>query len=123
MPSIIILGASADRAKFGNKAVRVFRDKGYTVYPVNPKEKTIEGLTAYASIADVPVKIVDMVSVYLPPAVGLKAIEEVAKIRAVEVWLNPGAESDELIEKAEKLGLNVIAACSIVGAGASPSSY
>ena len=42
--TIAIIGASADRAKFGNKAVRAFLQQGYTVYPVNPKETRIEGL-------------------------------------------------------------------------------
>lgn len=123
MPTIAILGASTDRSKFGNKAVRVFIDKGYQVFPVNPKEKTIEGLTAYPSISEVPVSNLDMVSFYLPPAVGLKVIAEVAKKGAKEVWLNPGAESRELVEKAEALGLNVIEACSIVAVGSSPSLY
>ena len=47
MPTVAILGASADRSKFGNKAVRAFLARGYTVYPVNPKGGEIEGLAAY----------------------------------------------------------------------------
>jgi len=123
MPSVAILGASQDRAKFGNKAVRAFVAKGYTVYPVNPKEAEIEGLKAYRSILDIPVAELDMVSVYLPPAVGLKVVDEVARKKVHELWLNPGSESPELIAKAEKLGLNVIPACSIVGIGDSPGRY
>ncbi|MBM4303688.1 MAG: CoA-binding protein [Deltaproteobacteria bacterium] len=123
MPSIAIIGASQDRSKFGNKAVRVFSDKGYKVYPIHPKLTEIEGHKVYSSILQVPEKELDMVSFYLPPPVGLQVIEDVAKVKCKEVWLNPGSESDELVEKAEKLGLNVIQACSIVGAGASPSQY
>jgi len=58
-----------------------------------------------------------MISFYLPPPVGLKVIADVAKKGCKELWLNPGAESPELLEKAESLGLNVIQACSIVGVG------
>lgn len=123
MPSIAVLGASRDRNKFGNKAVRAFAGKGYTVYPIHPREKEIEGHRAYPSIGDVPAAYLDMVSVYLPPEIGLKVIEEVARKKVGEVWLNPGAESDELIDKAGKLGLNVIAACSLVGHGISPASF
>ena len=122
MPSIVVLGASEDRAKFGNKCVRAYAKLGYDVYPVNPKAQKIEGLKCYKSIAEVPVTDIDRVSFYLPPPVGLKVIEEVTKKKVGEVWLNPGAESDELIDKAEKLGLNVIAACSIVDVGPMPSS-
>ena len=85
--------------------------------------RSIEGHKTYASILQVPEKELDMVSLYLPPQVGMKVIEEVAKVKCKEVWLNPGSESEELIEKAESLGLNVIQACSIVGVGSSPNRY
>lgn len=122
MPSIVIIGASTDKNKFGNKAVRAFKSKGYTVYPVNPTAPEVEGIKAYKSILDIPETSFDMVSVYLPPQVGMKAIEEIAKKKVKEVWFNPGAESPELTAKAEKLGLTAIEACSIVGIGVSPSS-
>lgn len=119
MKTIAIIGASADRTKFGNKAVRAFQQQGYTVYPVNPKETHIEGLLAFKSIADVPVR-PNLISVYLPPPVLLKVLPDIAAKGCDEFWLNPGTESDEVIAAAEKLGLNIIQACSIVGIGVSP---
>lgn len=121
--TVAILGASRDRAKFGNKAVRAFMDSGYEVYPVHPSEKEIEGQTAYARVEDIPVPQLDMVSVYLAPPLGMKVIASIPAAKTKELWLNPGAESDELIEMAEKRGFKVIAACSIVGIGKSPSQY
>ena len=123
MPSIAIIGASPDRAKFGNKAVRIYAKQGYTVYPINPKADVIEGIKTYRSISDVPVTKLDRVSVYLPPQVGLQVLPEIAKKQVGELWLNPGAESQELMEKAEQLGLTVIAACSIVNVGMDPDSF
>ena len=71
MPTIAILGASADRGKFGNKAVRAFLARGYDVYPINPKGGEVEGLTVHASLAAIPADVkLDRISVYLPPAVG-----------------------------------------------------
>lgn len=119
MKTVAIIGASADRNKFGNKAVRGFRQQGYTVYPVNPHEDEIEGLPAFARIADVPVR-PDMISVYVPPPVLLKLLPEIAAKGCDELWLNPGAESDDVIAEAERLGLHVIQACSLVGVGVSP---
>jgi predicted CoA-binding protein len=118
-PTVAIIGASTDRAKYGNKAVRAYLRRGYDVYPVNPKERTIEGLTCYRSVLDVPVAL-DRISVYLPPAVGLKVLDEIAAKGAREVWLNPGADSDEVIERATALGLRPIVACSILGVGEHP---
>ena len=120
MKTIAIIGASADLAKFGNKEVRAFLRQGYTVYPVNPKEAEIEGLPAFKSIGEVPVR-PNLVSVYLPPPVLLKVLPAIAARGCDELWLNPGTESDEVLTLAEKLGLNVVQACSIVGVGVSPA--
>ena len=119
MLTIAIIGASADRTKFGNKAVRAFAQQGYTVYPVNPKETHIEGLPAFKSITEVPVR-PNLISVYLPPPVLLKLLPDIAAKGCDEFWLNPGTESSEVIAAAEQLGLNLIQACSIVGVGVSP---
>ncbi len=121
MKTIAIIGASTDRAKFGNKAVRAFVKQGYTVYPVNPKEDTIEGLPAFANIGAVPIR-PQMISVYLPPAVLLKVLPAIAAKGCDELWLNPGTESAEVLAEAERLGLNVVQACSIVGIGLSPET-
>jgi predicted CoA-binding protein len=89
-------------------------------YPVNPKATTLEGLPMSSSISAVPVR-PNLVSVYLPPAVLLKVLPEIAAKGCDELWLNPGAESPEVLSEAERLGLNVVQACSIVGVGLSPS--
>jgi uncharacterized protein len=121
MKTVAVIGASNDRAKFGNKAVRAFRQQGYTVYPVNPKATEIEGLTAYRSIRDLPVR-PQQITVYLPPPVLLKILPDIAARGCDELWLNPGTESDQVLAEAERLGLNVIQACSIAGVGLSPAS-
>jgi uncharacterized protein len=120
MKTIAIIGASSNRAKFGNKAVRAFLQQGYTVYPVNPNEAEVEGLETFRSVRDVPER-PHMISVYVPPPVLLKLLPDIAARGCEELWLNPGTESDEVLAEAERLGLNVVQACSIVGVGVSPS--
>lgn len=121
MKTVAIIGASNDTRKFGNKAVRAFVKQGYRVYPVTPKEPTVEGLPAFPTIADVPER-PQMVSMYVPPPVVLKLLPDIAKKGCDELWLNPGTESDEVLAEAERLGLNAIQACSIVAVGVSPST-
>lgn len=122
-PTVAILGASSDRSKFGNKSVRAHQQQGFDVYPVNPKGGEIEGLTAYPSLADVPVEHLTRISVYLPPRIGLAVLEEVAAKGCDELWLNPGSDSDEVVQRARDLGLEPIVACSIVDVGVSPSQF
>jgi uncharacterized protein len=116
---VAVIGASSNRSKFGNRAVRAFRGQGYTVVPINPHETEIEGLKAYASVLDVPGPI-DMATLYVPPDVGERVIEEIARKQIPEVWLNPGAESDALIARAQALDIHPTLACSIVGIGQNP---
>lgn len=122
MPTIAILGASSDRNKFGNKAVRAFRAQGFTVIPINPREPVVEGETAYASVLDYPGAI-DEASVYLPAAIGLAAIDQLKQKGVPVVWLNPGADGPEVVARARELGLDTRVACSIIGIGDTPSRY
>ncbi len=123
MPTVAILGASSDRAKFGNKSVRAHVQAGYDVYPVNPKGGTIEGLTVYRTLDDVPVAHLTRISVYLPPAVALSSLPAIAAKGCDELFLNPGTESPEILEQAKAYSLNAIPACSIVNLGLSPSQF
>jgi len=116
---VAVIGASSDRRKFGNRALRAFLQQGYTVIPINPNEREVEGLQTYASVLDVP-GVIDMASFYVQPEVGERVIDEVARNGIPEVWLNPGAESDALIERARTLKIEPIVACSIVAIGQNP---
>lgn len=120
--TVAVIGASSDRSKFSNKSVRAHLAQGWEVYPVNPKGGEIEGLRAYTSIEEISVRI-DRVTLYLPPTIGVKALPSIAKAQPKEFFVNPGAESDELVEEARKIGLEPILACSIVELGVSPSQF
>jgi predicted CoA-binding protein len=117
--TIAIIGASNDRTKFGNRAVRAYLQEGFTVWPVNPKETSIEGRPAFRSPAELPGR-PDLVSVYLPPPVLLRVLPEIAQQGCDELWLNPGTGSPDVLAEAARLGLNVVQACSIVALGISP---
>jgi acyl-CoA synthetase (NDP forming) len=117
--SVAVIGASNAKEKYGNKAVRAYLRQGWTVYPVNPTEATIEGLRAYPSITAIPGP-VDRASLYLPPHIGLGVLDAIKEKGVKELFVNPGAESDALMAKAERLGLDPIFACSIVEIGERP---
>jgi predicted CoA-binding protein len=120
--TVAVVGASSDRSKFGNKALRAFREEGHTVFAINPNEEMVEGMQTYASVLDVPVPI-DMATVYVQPEVGESLLPEFEEKQIPEIWINPGAESDRLMAEGSRRKLNLIYACSIVGIGRSPSQF
>jgi hypothetical protein len=120
--TVAVVGASNDRRKYGNKALRAYKAEGHHVIPINPNEREVEGIPAYASVLDVPGPI-DMATVYVPPDVGLRLLPEFQQKDIKEIWINPGAEDDALMAEAGRRKLNVIFACSIIGIGRSPSQF
>ena len=102
-----VVGASTDRDKYGNKVLRAYQQHGMEVYPINPKAAEIEGLKTYGSLAEVPVK-VRAISVITPPSITEKVVEAAAAAGVRMVWMQPGAESETAVKKAEDLGLEVI---------------
>jgi uncharacterized protein len=120
--TVAVVGASSDRRKFGNKALRAFQAQGYSVIPINPNESEVEGLKTYGSVLDVP-DAIDMATVYVQPHVAMGLLDEFEKKGIPEVWINPGAETDEMIATARQRKTKVIFACSIIGVGRSPHEF
>ncbi len=103
-----VVGASQDRAKYGNKVLRVYQQNHYDAVPVNPKADEIEGLKAYPDLASIPGEI-DGVSIITPPAVTECVVKEANEKGIQHIWMQPGAESNAAIEAAQEAGANVIA--------------
>jgi len=122
-PTVAILGASPNRERFSNISIRAHLAQGFEVFPVNPRGGQIEGLTCYATLADLPVETLDSISVYLSPPVGLKLLPEIAAAGAGKVYFNPGADSAEVMRAAKELGIPAIQACSIIAIGSSPGAF
>ena len=122
MSIVAIIGASTDRRKFGNKALRAFRAQGYTVVPIHLTAAEVEGEKAYPSVLDYPGAI-DEATVYLPAEAAMPVMEDIAKKVIPIVWLNPGADEPHVVARAQALGLQPRVACSILGIGDSPIRY
>jgi acyl-CoA synthetase (NDP forming) len=77
--SIAVLGASSDPAKIGGRPITFLRDNGFTgsIYPINPRHEQVQGLAAYASLADVADRI-DLALVSVPRPAVLEAVRSCA---------------------------------------------
>lgn len=103
-----VVGASQDRSKYGNKVLRAYQQNDLTVYPINPRAEEVEGLACHADLNSLP-ETIHGVSIITPPTVTERLVEQVEAAGIRHIWMQPGAESDRAVERAESLGLNVIA--------------
>lgn len=103
-----VVGASRDRAKYGNKVLRCYQQNGQPVYPVHPAGDEIEGLKAYATLAELP-EAVHGVSIITPPGVTESIVGQALEAGIQMLWMQPGAESPRALQDARQAGLTVIA--------------
>ena len=103
-----VVGASVDRAKYGNKVLRCYQQNGRTAIPVNPREAAIEGQRCVASVLELPDE-VRSISLITPPAVTQRVVEETVRRGIRNVWMQPGAESERAVATCAAAGINVIA--------------
>lgn len=102
-----VVGASTDRQKYGNKVLRSYLQNDREVYAVNPRADEVEGLVAYDDLAALPRK-PHGISVITPPAVTTEIVRQAIELGIQNVWLQPGAESEEAVELARQHDLNLI---------------
>lgn len=83
-----VVGATNNEDKYGFKIVKILKDNGFKVIPINPHEKEIYGLEVFKSLSDVKEKI-DVVDFVVPPKITLKVLEEVLDLGIRKVWFQP----------------------------------
>ena len=110
---VAVIGASANPERYSHMAVRGYQDKGYEVWPVHPSALPVAELTCYPDIASLPGR-ADIISMYVNPKLGLQLVDEIASHGPQFVWLNPGADSNELEEALAAKGVAVMRTCNLV---------
>ena len=112
-----VVGTSTSPAKWGYRVYHALQRRGYRVYPVNPRAKAIDGEPCYPSLAALPER-PDVVSVIIPPKLGLAVADDATAAGIERLWFQPGAASAENVAYATALGLRVVAdACVLVELG------
>jgi acetyltransferase len=78
--SIAIVGASRHRGKIGYEILRnlIINEYQGTLYPVNPKARSIHGIRAYPKMSEIP-DAVDLAVITVPADVALEAVEACGK--------------------------------------------
>ena len=107
MKNWAVVGATDNTEKYGYKIFKVMKEAGYNVFPVNPGVSEILGDKCYATLGELPVK-PDAIDMVVPPKVGEQVLRECAQLGIKNVWLQPGANTDSVVNLAKELGLTVI---------------
>lgn len=102
-----VIGSFRNESKYAYKILKALKDKGYEVYPVNPRIKEVEDLTCYPSVRDIPV-VCDVADIVTAPKITEKVIKECKEKDITRVWLQPGAESEEVIKYCKENNIKVI---------------
>lgn len=107
--SIAMVGASDDPSRPSFFVFKYLLERGYRVYPVNPRlvGKGLLGVTAYASLREVPQPL-DMVEVFRSSGYAVPIAHEAIAVGAKVLWMQLGVRNDEAAEIAEKAGLQVV---------------
>jgi len=113
MPTVAIIGASADPDKYSHQAVLRFAARGYTVWPVHPSGMAVGGHACFRDLAALPGR-PDVVSMYVNPQRGVALVDAIAVAGPRLVILNPGADGEPVESALRARGVRVLAACTLV---------
>lgn len=111
--NVIILGASKKIDRYSYKALKLLKEKGHSVYPVNPALDSIDGIPVYKSIKDID-QYIHTITLYMRPERWNQHLDDIIKIKPQRVICNPGTESDEQERKLKENGIDCIEACTLV---------
>jgi hypothetical protein len=105
--SIAVVGLSPKESRPSNMVARYLIEAGYRVYPVNPGQSSILGLTCYGNLRDIPDPI-DIVDIFRKSEYIYPVVEDAVAIRAKVVWMQQGIVNLEAADLAESNGLTVV---------------
>ena len=110
---VVVLGASNKPERYSNMAVKLLGENDYSVIPVNPRLKKIEGFRAVRTLSEIR-ELVQTVTVYVGPKNIKALLNDIIDLKPERVILNPGTEADFVESRLEQGGVNFIKACTLV---------
>jgi len=112
--TVAIVGATDNPSKYGSVIYRDLKAKGLSIYPVNPSRATVGDDQAYPSLADIPIA-PTIVNLVVPPAVTLEILHQCLNLNLLNIWVQPGAESPQVMRFLQTHDFNYLAnACIMV---------
>ncbi|HOK62297.1 MAG TPA: CoA-binding protein [Soehngenia sp.] len=102
-----VIGVTSKKDRYGYKIWKTLKEHGYNAYGVSPNYDEIEGEKIYHSIEDIT-ETIDVVDMVVAPRISIDVLDEI-KNKGVEfVFFQPGSYNEEVLKKADELGLSYI---------------
>jgi predicted CoA-binding protein len=111
--NVAVIGASDKPERFSYQALALLKQKGHQVFPVHQRLKTIDGMTVYPSIKDIP-QAIDTVSMYVAADISSGIAAEILGANPKRIIFNPGAENPDLVQQAKAQGISTVNDCTLV---------
>lgn len=103
----VVVGATQNESKFGNRILRRLRSAGYNTYAVNPVYTEVDGEPCYPKLSDLP-KVPACINMVVSPDKATSFIDEAADLGIKWIWFQPGAFDQNTIDYAKEKGLLVV---------------
>ena len=108
-----VIGDVLNSAKPAHTVCTSLTGAGKTVHKINPRDKTGE---CFAGLENVGLAI-DVVDLCINHIEGLKQMQQAAAIGISKVWIQPGAESPEILAFCQEKGIEVFQGCVMIELG------
>ncbi len=105
--TLAVVGLSSKPARPSHGVASYMKAHGYRIIPVNPKEKSVLGEKAYATLEDIPGP-VEIVVVFRRPEFVPEVVERAIRKRAKVIWMQEGVAHEEAARRAREAGLEVV---------------
>ncbi len=112
MKKTVVLGASNNPERYAYLAVQRLLRHGHEVVPVGIREGEVEGLKILQGMPEV--ENVDTVTLYVGPERQAAYYDYILSLHPKRVVFNPGTENPELLQLAEKQGIETVEGCTLV---------
>jgi len=104
-----VVGDANNPEKPASRVAQRLASMGYEVYQVHPKG----GPSTFSSLRTLPHK-PDVVCLVINPIAGAVYLQEAHDLGIQHIWIQPGADTPEILARCRELNLDCIQACVLV---------
>jgi predicted CoA-binding protein len=106
----VVVGDVLNSSKYAHRILNSLSQEGFTVQGLNPRDASGQ---LYKRLRDVPYRI-DVIDLCINPITGLNIVKEAAELKIDKVLIQPGAESEDILEFCKDNGITAIEGCALV---------